>query len=167
MALDMTNNGVIKMKKTLSIKWSHLGLVAFTLTTLCYFSSWAKEGDSEYKQDVKVRQLLKSMTTTIGQPIEYSKIKKPEVTALKVEIPPGKETGWHKHPFPGYGYVLRGILTLETEGNKQFRFEPGSAFIEVVNTLHNGKNLGNEPVTIIVFFTGEAGKPYTIRANKE
>ncbi|MUG98381.1 cupin domain-containing protein [Scytonema sp. UIC 10036] len=154
------------MKKTFK-KWLYLGLAAFMLIMLCSVSSWAREGNSEYKQDVKLTQLLKSMTTTIGQPIEYSKIKKPEVTALKVEIPPGKETGWHKHPFPGYAYVLRGTVTLEIEGNKQFRFEPGSAFVEVLNTLHNGKNLGNEPVTILVFFTAEAGQPYTIRANKE
>jgi quercetin dioxygenase-like cupin family protein len=155
------------MKKILSIKWLSLGLVAFLLIILCSVSSWAREGSSEYKQDVKVAQLLKSMTTTIGQPIEYSKIKKPEVTALKVEIPPGKETGWHKHPHPGYAYILRGTVTLEIEGNKQFRFEQGSTFIETVNTLHNGKNLGKEPVTIIVFFTTEAGQPYTVRANKE
>jgi mannose-6-phosphate isomerase-like protein (cupin superfamily) len=140
------------MKKILSIKWLSLGLVAFLLIILCSVSSWAREGSSEYKQDVKVAQLLKSMTTTIGQPIEYSKIKKPEVTALKVEIPP---------------YILRGTVTLEIEGNKQFRFEQGSTFIETVNTLHNGKNLGKEPVTIIVFFTTEAGQPYTVRANKE
>ncbi|GAA6622661.1 cupin domain-containing protein [Scytonema sp. NUACC26] len=154
------------MNKTFK-KWLGLGLAAFTLIMLCSVSSWAREGNSEYKQDVKVTQLLKSVTTTIGQPIEFSKIKKPEVTALKVEIPPGKETGWHKHPYPVYGYVLRGTLTLEIEGNKQFKFEPGSALLEVINTLHNAKNLGKETVTIIAFFTTEAGQPYTVRVNKE
>ncbi|HEY9667557.1 MAG TPA: cupin domain-containing protein [Coleofasciculaceae cyanobacterium] len=154
------------MNKTFK-KWLCLGLAAFTLIILCSVSSWAREGSSEFKQGVKVTQLLKSMTTTIGQPIEFSKIKKPEVTAVKVEIPPGKETGWHKHPYPVYAYVLRGTLTLEIEGNKQLKFEPGSALFEVINTLHNGKNLGKEPVTILVFFTAEAGQPYTVRANKE
>jgi hypothetical protein len=32
-----------------------------------------------------------------------------------------------------------------------------------VNTLHNGKNLGTEPVEILVFFSGEKGKPLTVK----
>jgi quercetin dioxygenase-like cupin family protein len=86
---------------------------------------------------------------------------------LEVEIPPGKETGWHKHPMPGYAYVLSGTLTIAIEDGQHFQFEAGKAFVEVIHTLHNGKNLGTEPVKLVVFFPGEAGRPFTIRAVKE
>jgi len=155
------------MKKQLRIKWKYLALVAFTIIVLTYLPSWAKDAELVYKQAVKVQQLLKTTTTSIGQPIDYTKIKQPEVTALKVEIPPGKETGWHKHPFPGYGHILQGVLTLEIEGDRKLILESGSTFVEVVNTLHNGKNLGKEPVNLIVFFTGEAGEAITIPMNKK
>jgi quercetin dioxygenase-like cupin family protein len=89
------------------------------------------------------------------------------VTALEVEIAPGKETGWHKHPVPGYAYVLSGILTIEMEDGQHFQFEAGKALVEVIHTPHNGKNLGTEPVRLVVFFIGEAGKPFTMRAVKE
>lgn len=155
------------MKKMRTRKWVYLGSLFFAITTSYTLSSSARDNASDYKEDVRVTELLKSITATDGRPIQFPKTEKPEVTALKVEIPPGKETGWHMHPYPGYGYILQGTLTLETEDNKQFKFEPGSAFVEVVNTSHNGKNLGKVPVILIVFFTGESGKPFTLRADKK
>lgn len=143
-------------------QWLPLSFIPLALAISLPLAS-ARAEESEYKKEVQVTQILKSTTTTLGQPLDFSKLTQPEVTGLKVVIPPGKETGWHKHPSPGYGYVLEGVLTLEVEGNRKFVFKPGSAFVEVVNTLHNGKNLGDEPLTILVFFTGEAGKPFTIR----
>jgi quercetin dioxygenase-like cupin family protein len=119
---------------------------------------------TEYQPDVKVKPLLKTTTTSLGQVITYPS--SPEVTALEVEIAPGKESGCHSHPVPGYAYILSGSVVLETEGGKQSRFGAGDAFVEVINTPHNGKNVGTEPVKILVFFSGEAGKPYTVRATK-
>src|SRR5262249_34475563 len=139
------------------------GALALALIVISYTALGRESVPSEYAQDVKVTPLLQTTTTTLGQLIEYPKTDRPEVTALEVEIPPGKETGWHKHPVPGYAYVLAGTLTIEMEDGKHFQFEAGKAFVEVINTLHNGKNLGTEPVRLIAFFSGEAGKPFTIR----
>jgi quercetin dioxygenase-like cupin family protein len=80
-----------------------------------------------------------------------------------VELPPGTETGWHQHPVPGYAYVMQGTLSLEIEGGKQLQFSAGQGFAETLNTLHNGRNLGKEPVKLLVTFTGEAGKPFAIK----
>ncbi|MDQ3195758.1 MAG: cupin domain-containing protein [Pseudomonadota bacterium] len=124
-----------------------------------------KPGASEYQPDVKVKPLLKTVTTSLGQSITYPST--PEVTALEVEIAPGKETGWHQHPVPGYGYILSGSVVIEVQGGEQFRYEAGEAFVEVINTPHNGKNVGTGPVKILVFFSGEAGKPYTVRTSKQ
>jgi quercetin dioxygenase-like cupin family protein len=143
------------------------GALAVALLLVSYAALGREPTTSEYEQGVKVTPLLKTATTTLGQLIEYPKTARPEVTALEVEIAPGKETGWHKHPVPGYAYMLSGTLTIEMEDGKHFQFEAGKAFVEVINTLHNGKNLGTEPVRLVVFFIGEAGKPFTIRAVKE
>lgn len=139
-------------------------IVVFILA-LAWASFPAKGERSEYQSDVKVTPLLKTTSTSAGQPITYPS--QPEVTALEVEIAAGKETGWHSHPVPGYGYILSGSVVIELEGGEQSRFNAGDAFVEVINTMHNGKNLGPDPVRILVFFSGEAGKPYTVRATKE
>jgi quercetin dioxygenase-like cupin family protein len=149
------------MKRTL------VSTLAVVLTVACHAAFGDKPGTSEYQQDIKVTVLLKTGTTTLGQPIECHQTSNPEVTALQVEIAPGKETGWHRHPVPGYAYVLSGTLAIEMEDGQHFQFEAGKAFAEVISTLHNGKNLGKEPVILLVFFTGEAGKPFTVRAVKE
>ncbi|MBW4664301.1 MAG: hypothetical protein KME01_08895 [Chroococcus sp. CMT-3BRIN-NPC107] len=59
------------------IKWSHLSLVALTLTltTLGYLSSWAKDDNSAYKQEIKIMPLLKSTTTTISNQWNIQKLK--------------------------------------------------------------------------------------------
>jgi quercetin dioxygenase-like cupin family protein len=116
-----------------------------------------------YSGNIAVRVLLKTDTTSLGQAIAYPDIENPEVTAIEVTIPPGGETGWHRHPVPGYGYILAGVLTLETEEGKTFVLTPGSAFAEVVHSRHNGRNLGSEPVKLVAFFTGEKGKAFTTK----
>jgi len=35
--------------------------------------------------------------------------------------------------------------------------------IEVVNTVHNGKNMGTEPVKLAVFYLGAEGTPNVIK----
>ncbi|MDD5286422.1 MAG: cupin domain-containing protein [Desulfuromonadaceae bacterium] len=107
--------------------------------------------------------LVKASVTGNGQRITYPVTNKAEVTAMTVELLPGSETGWHKHPVPVYAYVISGKLTFEIEGGKQLSFDAGEAIIEVVNTLHNGKNIGNEPVKLAVFYLGDEGTPNVIK----
>ena len=119
-------------------------------------------GKSQYNNDVKIEQILKTDTTLIGQKIDYPSFKDDEVSIVKVTIPPEKSTGWHIHNFPVFAYVLKGNLTIELENNKTILFAENSSFSEVINTLHNGKNNGNEDVVLIAFFMGEKGKPLSI-----
>lgn len=118
-----------------------------------------------YKAVIKATPLLRASTTAAGQPISYPTTDHPEVVAVRVEIPPGAETGWHTHPYPCYGYVLSGDLSVELEGGKVNHLKAGDAVIEVVNMLHNGKNTGTDPVTIVMFVTGEKGEPFTVPAS--
>ena len=114
---------------------------------------------SQYNKGVVLESVLKTDTTSIGQKIVYPTFANDEVSIVKVTLPPGKSTGWHKHFFPVFAYVLQGTLTVEVENKKTLQFPVNSSFSEVINTLHNGVNNGNEDVVLIAFFMGEKDKP--------
>jgi len=86
----------------------------------------------------------------------------PEITILKVIIPPRAALPWHQHPFINAGVLLSGELTVETEDHKTLRLEAGDALIELVNTWHHGINTGDIPAEIIVFYAGAKDLPVTL-----
>ena len=118
------------------------------------------------EQDATVTAVMKGSRTISGQNIEYPKTNKAEMASVLIEIQPGKESGRHMHPVPTYVHVLEGTLTIEFEDGSRQAFKAGSGFLEVVNTWHNGKNLGEVPLRFLVVFAGEEGKPNLIRPEK-
>jgi len=114
-------------------------------------------------QDFTVTTVMKSSTTISGQKIEYPKTDKAEMASVLVEIQPGKENGRHMHAVPTYVHVLEGTMTVEFEDGTRQTFTAGSGFLEVVNTVHRAKNLGEVPLRLLVVFVGEEGKPHLIR----
>jgi len=131
-----------------------------TLFLLLFFVCFTAK--SQYSKDVLLEPILKTDTTSIGQKIIFPPADSNEVSILKVTIPPGKSTGWHKHLFPVFAYVLKGTLTVEIKDKQPMIFNPNSSFSEVINTYHNGCNKGNSDVVLIAFFTGEKGKPLSV-----
>ena len=117
---------------------------------------------AQYNNEIKVEQLLKTDTTSIGQKIIYPNFQSDEVTISKVTIPPGKSTGWHKHTFPVFAYVLKGNLTVAIDNKQTKQFPENTTFSEVINTFHNGINNGKVDVVLIAFYMGEKGKPLSI-----
>jgi quercetin dioxygenase-like cupin family protein len=115
------------------------------------------------KSSAYTRVLLRSDTTWVGHAIAYPVTDSALVTAIEVTIPPGGETGWHWHPFPGYAYIIAGTLTLEAEGEKTQVFHAGESFAEAVHARHNGRNLGKVPLKLVGIFTGEKGKGISIK----
>ena len=118
---------------------------------------------ADYSPGVTAKVLKKTTVTGNGQQITYPQTDRAEVTAMSVELAPGAETGWHQHPIPVYAYVVSGRLTVELADGKKLKFETGDAIVEVVNTMHNGKNLGAEPVKLAVFYLGIVGSPNVIK----
>ena len=114
-------------------------------------------------QDVTVTAVMKGSTTISGQKIEYPKTDKAEMASILVEIQPGKENGRHMHSVPTYVHVLEGTMTVEFEDGSRQTFKAGSGFLEVVNTMHSAKNLGEVPLRLLVVFAGEEGRPNLIR----
>ncbi|WP_295389764.1 cupin domain-containing protein [uncultured Thiodictyon sp.] len=106
---------------------------------------------------VQVTPLLKTTTTWNGAPLAYPS-GPAEVTALLVEIAPGGETGWHRHPVPSFAFVLQGTLEVTTQEGLVHHLVAGQALAEVVNTVHNGRNVGTVPVKLAVFYAGIRGQ---------
>ena len=106
--------------------------------------------------------LLQASKTPSGQPLEFPQLRN-QFMALLVEIAPGGQVGRHMHPVPVMVYVLEGELTVEADGQQPRTYKAGQAAIEVVNTWHNGLNRAGIPLKFLAVFTGEEGKPVTIR----
>jgi quercetin dioxygenase-like cupin family protein len=117
----------------------------------------------DYNFDVRVTPLLRSSTNFAGQTIEYPHAHPAEVSILTVTIPPGKQTGWHTHPVPLFGYVLSGEITVTIEGHGAHTFHEGEPLAECVNLLHNGVNTGSIPVKLLIFVAGEKTVPFTVK----
>ncbi len=91
----------------------------------------------------------------------------PEVTILKIVIPPKTKLNWHKHPVINAGVLLKGELTVISETNDTLHLKAGEPIIEIVNAWHYGENEGSEPAEIIVFYAGVEKAPITILKDKK
>ena len=87
----------------------------------------------------------------------------PEISVLKITIPPHTELPLHKHPIINAGYMVKGSLKVVTEDNKTLHLKAGEALIEVVDKWHYGVNEGAEPVEIVVFYAGTKESAYSIK----
>lgn len=142
------------------------------VTAAAFFVLWAgpvsaEPKGAEYNKEIRVTQLLHTTTTATGQPIKYPATGKPLVTTVLVEIPPGAQTGWHIHKMPCYAYVIEGTLSVQIEGGKTVTYHAGQAIAETVNTPHNGRNIGKEPVKIVMTVIGEQGVPIAEKLDRK
>ena len=87
----------------------------------------------------------------------------PEITILRITIPPKTALPWHEHPFINAGVLLSGELTVETEDKKTLDLKAGDSLIELVNTWHHGVNNGEVPAEIIVFYAGIKDDAVTVK----
>jgi quercetin dioxygenase-like cupin family protein len=111
---------------------------------------------------IKVTPLVKSTTSWNGKPVVYPQ-GQAEISGMVIEIAPGAETGWHGHPVPSFGMVLEGTLEVTLKDGQKKRVGPGEGLVEVVDTLHNGRNVGALPVKLIVFYAGAVGTALTFK----
>lgn len=79
---------------------------------------------------------------------------KPKISIVKVTIPPHSELPHHYHPVINAGVLLSGELTVVDSKGNVLQMKAGDPIIEVVNTVHFGKNEGNIPAEILVFYAG-------------
>ena len=106
--------------------------------------------------------LLKTTSTWDNAKYKKLKIKKPEVTVLKIIINVGEELPMHKHDLVNVAYVKKGTLTVITDKNKEITLHEGESLPELIGKYHYGKNTGEEPVELVVFYIGEKGTPLSV-----
>ena len=107
--------------------------------------------------------ILQSSVTNAGGRITYPATDSAEITALRVGIGPGGETGRHMHLYPAFVYVLEGAVEVEIEGGGSHSYKAGDSFVEAINAWHNGRNRGSTPAKLLVVFAGVRGKPNLVR----
>ena len=111
---------------------------------------------------VVVRQVTSSSTTTAGDPVVLPQ-KDAQVVVSMFEIPAGAKLPVHKHPYPRYGYVLKGALQVaNTETGKTDVFKEGDFILESVGHWHQGRNVGQSPTKLLVIDLVEKGANNTV-----
>jgi len=105
--------------------------------------------------------LIKTISSWDGKAIRYPE-GQAEITGMMIEIPVGQQTHWHLHPVPSFGMVTEGTLEVKLKDGKTKQVNEGETLVEVVNTVHQGRNIGSKPVKILIFYTGVVGSNLTI-----
>ncbi|MBF0522551.1 MAG: cupin domain-containing protein [Candidatus Omnitrophica bacterium] len=115
---------------------------------------------------IEVHELARSLLSWDGTSLPAYPTGHPEITILRIVIPPGAALAKHKHPVINAGVLLKGELTVQTENGKILHLKAGDALVEVVDTWHYGKNEGAVPAEIIVFYAGTEGAPITVHKSE-
>jgi quercetin dioxygenase-like cupin family protein len=75
-----------------------------------------------------------------------------DVTALRVTVPPGAHSGWHRHPGPGFMVVTQGAVTHYANDCSKKTYSRGQAFMEVPGLVNLLRNDGTEPAVMVGAF---------------
>ncbi len=128
------------------------GLIGFVVAA----AVWALEPSP----GVSVTPLAQAQSSWDGSTLVYPQ-GQAEVTAMRIDIAPGAVTGWHHHSVPSFAYVLQGELEVALKSGAVKRLKAGDVLVEVVGTAHNGRNMGQDTVKLVVFYAGSVGQPLT------
>ena len=108
--------------------------------------------------------LLKTTRSWDGTPYPAYPAGQPQVSVLRIVIPPHSTLAWHHHPVINAAYVLKGALTVEKRAQgagSSCSLAEGEVLPELVDQVHRGYT-GAEGTTLIVFYAGSAGEDLTV-----
>nr|WP_315033518.1 cupin domain-containing protein [uncultured Chryseobacterium sp.] len=144
-------------KKLLS---TALYIVLTTLTLSCDNPS-SNDQKSEYSDKIESVTLLKTTKSWDGTQYPAYPTGQPEISVLRITVPPNKALDWHKHPVINAAYVEKGEIQVERkEDGKTQWIKQGQVLPEMVNATHRGKT-GDKGVSLIVFYSGSPDLPIT------
>ena len=109
-----------------------------------------------------VKELIKTTQSWDGKYLPPYPQGKPEITILRIIIPAGAQLKTHSHPVINAVVLISGQLTVVTTDGKTLHLKAGDPFVEMVNTLHYGINLGKVPAELVVFYAGITNTPITV-----
>lgn len=132
-------------------------------TALMLFAALSCPAFALDSPEVAVETLVRGSASWDGTPLPAYPDGQPQLTILRIQIPPGTTLPRHKHPVINAGVLTKGELTVVTEKNETLHMQAGDPIIEVVDKWHYGKNEGMETAEIIVFYVGTAELPLTVK----
>jgi quercetin dioxygenase-like cupin family protein len=76
------------------------------------------------------------------------------VEAYRVQLPPGRATGTHRHPGAVTGYVESGRVAFQPDGHPARELGPGDVFFEPGGAvIHRFDNLSDrDPAAFVAFY---------------
>jgi quercetin dioxygenase-like cupin family protein len=74
---------------------------------------------------IKIETLVQSTSSWDDTAHKAYPAGQPQITVLKITVPPHTTMNWHSHPMPNAGYILSGEFTLEKMDGKKKHFVAG------------------------------------------
>jgi quercetin dioxygenase-like cupin family protein len=112
--------------------------------------------------DIDVTVLAKTTKSWDGGQLPPYPSGRPEITILRIRVQPGVSLAMHKHSVINAGVLIEGRLTVVAEDGATLHLNAGDGIVELVDKWHYGRNDGETPADIIVFYAGTADDPVTI-----
>ncbi len=118
--------------------------------------------DREDKQ-VKTTELIRTGRSWDGVELPDYLQGRPEIVAIKYDVPAGEKLGWHHHPVINFGILVQGELTIVSEDGTEKVVQEGETVVEMVGTIHHGENRGTKAVILYMFYLSQPGLPLSIQ----
>ena len=112
---------------------------------------------------VQTTELIRTSQSWDGADLPDYLMGRPEVVAIKYEIPAGQKLSWHHHPVMNHGILVQGELTIVSLDGKEKTVHEGEAVVEMVGTIHRGENRGTQPVVLYMFYLSQPGLPLSVQ----
>ena len=114
-------------------------------------------------RNLETRELMRTSQSWDGAELPDYLKGRPEVVAVKYEIPAGQKLGWHQHPVMNHGILVQGELTIVSLDGKEKVVHEGEVVVEMVGTIHHGENRGSKPVILYMFYLSQEGMPLSVQ----
>ena len=141
-------------------------LAGLFLLGVCLLYAVHSAGDSAMAamSEIDAEVLVKSTTMWNGTTSPPYGVGQPEISVMRITIPPGQALPMHYHPHATAGVLLSGELVVHTAAGETTKLSAGDGLIELTDQIHAGANTGDEPAIILVVYAGIEGEPVTVLA---
>ena len=114
-------------------------------------------------QSVRSTELIRTSQSWDGVALPDYLQGRPEVVAVKYEIPAGQKLGWNHHPVMNHGILVQGELTIVSLDGKEKVVHEGEVVVEMVGAIHHGENRGTKHVILYMFYLSQEGLPLSVQ----
>ena len=149
------------MKKIMN--WVLAATLVCSATAFMTGCKEAKANEDNPAQAVKSEELIRTSQSWDGVELPDYLQGRPELVAVKYEIPAGQKLDWHHHPVMNHGILVQGELTIISLDGKEKVVHEGEVVVEMVNTIHHGENRGTKPVILYMFYLSQKDLPLAVQ----